>query len=262
MMDPVLVQGMTIYLDESQALMRKVPNSLLGVTAEREICPPLRKLPDQTPMFLRIVDSKLKPHGIVMSTGWAVTALKLCPNSDSVAINSAKSVNRYQTMTRWVEDHWGDEIDVINLSGSTFSFFGYGINGKIPGLVAENRRLTQSYRWLRELSRLFMVDGMILQDNKVYEGSVGSLRVEGFVSQTVEEYLLDDVNKNFVLNHPREGLPKERLYLNLDFDYLSCYGYLDTFDIAESSASPYRMTYTLVFKSEKTIYRQGSPSGA
>lgn len=258
----VLVKGYSLFFDESRAVMRKVPNSVLGPTAEREIRPALRRLPNETPMFLRMVDSDFQPCGIVMSSGWTVTALKICPNADTVAINSAKVINRYQTMTRWVEDHWGDEIDVVNLSGSTFSFFGYGLSGRFPGLVAENRRLTESYKWLKELSRLFMVDGIILQDSHVYEGSVGNLRNAGFVSGAVEQFLSDEDNQRFKDNHPREGLAKERLYMNLDFDYVSCFGYLDTFDIAESSTSPYRMTYTMVFKSEKTVYRQGSPSGA
>lgn len=259
--DSLLVQGTSLFFDESRAVMRKVPNSVLGITAEREIRPNLRRLPNETPMFLRMVGSDMQPYGIVVSSGWAVTALKICPNPESLSINSAKVVNRYQTMTRWVEEHWGDEIDVVNLSGSTFSFFGYGINGKYPGLIAESRSLTESYKWLKELSRLFSVDGFIMQDNRVYEGSVGSLRTDGFVSAAVEEFLLDPDNKPFVDNHPREGLPKERLYMNLVFDYVSCYGYLDTFDISESASSPYRMTYTLVFKSEKTEYRQGSFSG-
>jgi len=252
----------SLYFDESRAVMRKIPNSMLGITEEREIRPYLRRLPNETPMFLRIVDSNFQPYGIIMSSGWAVTALKLCPNAESIAINSAKIVNRYQTMTRWVEEHWGDEIDVINLSGSTFSFFGYGLNGRFPGLVAESRSFTESYKWLKELSRLFTVDGFVLQDNRVYEGSIGSLRTEGFVSPAVEQFLSDPSNRAFVENHPREGLVKERLYMNFVFDYLSCYGYIDTFDIVDSSTSPYRMTYTLVFKSEKTIYRQGSPSGS
>lgn len=265
-MDPAQVTatalpGTSLYFDESCAVMRKVSNSALGVTEEREIRPYLRKLPNEIPMFLTMVDSNFQPYGIVMSSGWAVSALKICPNAESVSINSAKMVNRYQTMTRWVEDHWGDEIDVVNLSGSTFSFFGYGLNGKFPGLVAESRRLTESYRWLKELSRLFTLDGFVLQDNRVYEGSVGTLRTEGFVSAAVEEFLIDPDNSQFVNNHPREGLVKERLYMNLVFDYISCYGYLDTFDIAESSTVPYRMTYTMVFKSEKTTYMQGAPAG-
>jgi hypothetical protein len=253
-------ESSSLFFDESRAVMRKVPNSSLGVTSEREIRPYLRRLPNETPMFLRMVDSNMQPYGVVMSSGWAVTALKMCPNAESITINSAKIINRYQTMTRWVEAHWGDDIDVINLSGGTFSFFGYGINGRFPGLVAESRYLTESYKWLKELSRLFSVDGFVLQDNRVYEGSIGTLRTEGFVSTAVEQFLLDKDNRSFRDNHPREGLPKERLYMNFVFDYLSCLGYLDTFDISESSTSPYRMTYTLVFKSEKTVWRQGNPS--
>jgi hypothetical protein len=155
-------------------------------------------------------------------------------------------------MTRWVEEHWGDEIDVVSLSGGTFSFFGYGLGGRNLGLVNENRKLTQSYKWLAELSKLFSVSGFVIQDNRVYDD----------IGYEAEVFLLDPDNKKFADNHPREGMIKERLYMNLVFDYISCYGYLDAFDVSESSTSPYRMTYSLVFKSEKTEYRQGSPYGA
>jgi len=253
--------GSTVFFDESKALMRKVPNAELGITEEREIRPPLRRTPDEIPMILRLVDRNMQPYGIAMSSGWAVTALKICPNPETIAINSAKIISRYQTMTRWVEDHWGDEIDVVNLSGSTFSFFGYGINGKIPGLTSTSRRLTQSYAFLKELTRLFAIDGFIFQDSRTYDGNLGSLRIEGYYSPVVSEFLSDPLNQRFVQNHPREGLVKERLYMNLLFDYMSCFGYLDSFDISEVSATPFRMTYTLVFKSEKTTWMQGSIAG-
>ena len=263
--EPGLIQdpisGSTLYFDESKALMRKVSNADLGLTEEREIRPFLRRTPNEIPMFLRMMDSSMQPYGIAMSDGLVVTSLKMAPNPDTITINSAKMTNRYQTMTRWVEEHWGDEIDVNSLTGSTFSFFGYGINGKIPGLLTESRNLTQAYRYLGELQTFFTFDGFVMQDNRTYEGSVGSLRVEGFVSQAVSAFLGDKDNQGFVNNHPREGLVKERLYINLAFDYLSCLGYLDTFDIAEDSTSPFKMTYTMVFKSEKTVYRQGKLAG-
>jgi hypothetical protein len=241
--------------------MRKVSNADLGLKEEREIRPYLRKLPNEIPVFLRMVDSNMKPYSIVMSNGLVVTSLKMSPNPEALTINSAKMINRYQTLTRWVEEHWGDEIDVITMSGSSFSFFGYALNGRYPGLVAESRRLTEPYKYLKELQKLFTYDGFIMQDNRTYEGSVGSLRVEGFVNPVVEQFLNDPDNFEFVNNHPREGMVKERLYINFAFDYFSCMGYLDTFDIVEDSKSPYRMTYTLVFKSEKTVYKQGSLAG-
>lgn len=259
MEDPVT--GSMIYFDESRAIMRKVSNADLDITKEREIRPWLRRTPNEIPMFLRMMDSSMQPYGIVMKSGLAVTAIKMSPNPEQITVNSAKMTNRYQTMTRWVEEHWGDEIDQITISGSSFSFFGYALNGKFPGLLTERRGLTEAYRFLRELKTVFTYDGFIIQDNRTYEGSIGTLRIEGYVSPVVEAFLSDPVNADFVNNHPREGLVKERLYVNLVFDYLSCMGYLDTFDVSEDSSSPFKMTYTIVFKSEKTTYRQGSIAG-
>ena len=255
------ISGSTLYFDESKALMRKVSNADLGLKEEREIRPYLRRPPNEIPMFLRMIDSSMQPYGIAMSDGLVATSLRMSPNPESITINSAKMVNRYQTMTRWVEEHWGDEIDVISLTGSSFSFFGYAINGRFPGLLTESRNLTPAYRYLKELQTFFTFDGFVIQDSRTYEGSVGSLRADGFVSQAVSDFLSDRDNQNFVNNHPREGLVKERLYVNLAFDYLSCMGYLDTFDISEDSTSPFRMTYTIVFKSEKTVWNQGSLAG-
>ena len=255
------ISGSTLYFDESKALMRKVSNADLGLKEEREIRPYLRRPPNEIPMFLRMIDSSMQPYGIAMSDGLVATSLRMSPNPESITINSAKMVNRYQTMTRWVEEHWGDEIDVISLTGSSFSFFGYAINGRFPGLLTESRNLTPAYRYLKELQTFFTFDGFVIQDSRTYEGSVGSLRADGFVSQAVSDFLSDRDNQNFVNNHPREGLVKERLYVNLAFDYLSCMGYLDTFDISEDSTSPFRMTYTIVFKSEKTVWNQGALAG-
>jgi len=258
-MDDTLVQGLMVYFDERNATMRKVPYQQLGISEELEIHPPIRRLPNEIPFFLRMVDSNFVPRTIALSSGPYIQGLRLSPNPDSIAINSAKVINRYQTMTRWVEDHWGDEIDVLSITGSSFSFFGYQLQGKTPGLVSDARNVTDAYTYLQQLSSLFTAGGFLIQDNKIYSGDIGSLQNNyDMIGRASEEFLLDKGNSSFLNNHPREGLVKERLYMNLEFDYLSCFGYLDTFDIAEASGTPYRMTYTLVFKSEKTVYRQGS----
>jgi len=263
-MNEVEIKSAFVSFDERNSLMRKVLAADVGTEEAVEIRPFIRRLPNETPFFLRMVDSNMQPCIISMSAGaWYVSGVRLSPNPESISINSAKVISRYQTMSRWVEDHWGDEIDVISLSGSTFSFFGYGLNKKFPGLVAEARGYTEAYKSLRSLLNVFSADGFILQDAKTYDAGIGSLRTQPMelVAVGSEEFFFDPDNASFKGNHPREGLVKERLYMNLVFDYLSCYGYVDTFDIAESSASPFRMTYTMVFKSEKTIYRQGSIAG-
>jgi len=50
------------------------------------------------------------------------------------------------------------------------------------------------------------------------------------------------------------GLVKERVYIQVSYDYASYRGYIESFDITEAAESPYRFVYTITFKAEKTIY--------
>jgi hypothetical protein len=50
------------------------------------------------------------------------------------------------------------------------------------------------------------------------------------------------------------GLVKDRVYIQVSYDYASYRGYIESFDITEAAESPYRFVYTITFKAEKTIY--------
>jgi hypothetical protein len=201
---------------------------------------------DVIPMFLDMVDSDFTRQGIYMGEDFIVTTIRLNPNPSTLTINSSKKISRYTTMTRWVEEHWGDEIDSVSLSGSTFSFFGYfGQNNQDnTGLTVKNRDTTQAYRYIRELVKFYQTNGCIYQSGSDYEAP-SYLAVTDFLNS----------NPEFSDNHPRKGMIRERLYLRLIYDYLTLIGRLESFDIIEDASIPFRFQYNIIFKAEKTIYR-------
>lgn len=200
------------------------------------------------PMFLDMIDRNFDRKDIYLGNEVLVSTLKMNPNPETISINTAKKINRYMTMTRFVEDHWGDEIDSVSLTGSTFSFFGNF------GLTSTNRGTTQAYLWLKELVKFYQVNGCVYQGSEEYD--TGSEDSFGFVTDFLSK------NPQFKNNHPRKGMIKERLYLRLTYDYLTLIGRFESFDLVEDQSMPYRMQYNAIFKAEKTVFNLDSPPGA
>lgn len=215
---------------------------------ELEIRPNIKKTPNERPFLIQMVDSNLRTHGIVIDD-ILISSIKLNPNPTTLTINSSKIINRYHTMTRWVEEHWGDEIDTITFSGSTFSFFARPAEGhQGSGLALRDRQNTKPYILMKELVKIFRYNGTIYQDASTYNQSDATQRFLQYPG----------ISKNFLLNHPRKGMIKERLYVNIFFDYVSFVGYFETFDIIEDAKNPYQFTYNAIFKAERTKYYQGT----
>jgi len=220
-----------------------------------EIRPPIRRLPNEIPVYMEMIDANLQPCSIQISNGVTIQALRLAPNPDTMTINSAKIVNRYSTMTRWVEEHWGDEMDVVNLSGSSFSFLSFVPEDVSPGLSVVSRRDTNAYKMIKELVKFYRTNGCIYQDRDTYLSNDEISINKSPESNSVDKFLLE--NPSFKGNHPRAGMIQERLYIKLSFDYVSFIGYLESFDLIEDSASPFRMTYNIIYKAEKTSFVLG-----
>jgi len=216
---------------------------------EREIRPEYTKRNKGEKKFiLDMVDSTGQSYLMSMGDCSIVSAISLTPTPDSLVINSSKIINRYHTMTRWIEEHWGDEIDTITFSGGTFGLFEYYDDREYQGegLSVVNRRKTKPYEMLKEIVKLYRTNGMLYHDAKSYDDS-----------SLTQEFIRDRSNSYFLNNHPRRGLPKERLYIKLHYDYITCLGYIDSFDLTEDSSSPFRLRYSMTYRSEKTIYNQG-----
>jgi hypothetical protein len=194
-------------------------------------------------MYLEMIDSDFNKKGIVLNQDYIVTTLKIDPNPESLTLNSAKKTVRFTTLNRWVEEHWGDEIDTVAFTGSTFSFFGIGPDAPDVGLTYSYRNMTPAYEYLKQLVKFFQMNGCLYHNGSDYD-SQGYLAVMDFLN----------TNPEFQNNHPYRGMIKERLYLRLAYDYLVFLGRFESFDIIEDAKSPYRFTYNIIFKAEKTIY--------
>jgi hypothetical protein len=224
---------------------------IVGENSTFEVPNNLKKY-DGIPMFFEMVDSSGIKQGIQLyeirnedesyTDKFIISTLKLTPNPDTLTINSGKKINRYTTLAGWVEEHWGEEIDTVNFNGSTFSFF-----TPENGITNEFRDKSSAYRFLRELIHYYQINGCVYQGSNDYEAQS---------SFSVREFLYD--NPEFVNNHPRKGMIKERLYVKLYYDYLIMYGRFETFDIIEDSTFPFRFKYNIVFKAERTIYNLDS----
>lgn len=213
-----------------------------------EIRPSLRRLPDENPFLVEMVDARGQTCNIQYPDNTIVMALKIVPNPENLTINDGKIINKYNTMTRWVEEHWSDEMSTVSFSGSTFSFMAFISNSTGPGLSVTSRRNTQSYQMLKELIRFYRANGCIYQDESTY--------IPFSQTNTTSQAFLSKF-PTFKVNHPRQGLVRERLYIKLTFDYVSFIGYFESFDVLEDSTKPYRFTYNAIFKSEKTTFLLG-----
>jgi hypothetical protein len=224
------------------------------------------KLKDVMPFFIEIV----KSDGVTPTTipfppdasgpNREILGIRLMINPASVSVNLAKIINRTQSMVGWIEDHWGEEIDTVTLQGSSaafvigspslaqagraavsqaadpykadaradfYSYMGVTEYNLIthttrrmletePGLTVAQRRTTMSYREFKRLIEIFATNGCIF-DN------------QGFV--------------------------QERRYIRISYDYASYLGYFESIDLNEDANTPFRFTYTITFKSERTAYK-------
>lgn len=247
--EPVLILGPTKNW--------KICHNPSDKTSIVEIVPPyVKRLPNVQPMIIDMVDSNIRPISIEFEEGYRIVALKLFPNPDSLSISSSKIVNRYNTMTRWVEEHWGDDMDTINFSGSTYSFNAEIKAGSRTGLTTVYRNYSESYKFLKALVDLYRVNGYLYQEPNGYSMTkVPTTDRESFEYTMVNRFLLQ--NPIFQNNHPRHGMIRERLYIRISFDYITLLGYFESFDITEDVSSPFRLLYSTVFKAEKTIWTVG-----
>jgi hypothetical protein len=228
-----------------------------------EFQPPyVRRVPNESPMIIDYVDSDLKAVYIELKDGSTIESLKLTPNPESLVISSSKIVNRYNTMTRWVEEHWGDDLDSISFSGSTYSFnvkidaTESNSSNQYKGLSVLGRSTSESYQFLRALINIYRTNGYLYQEDNGYTMSSSPSTEQEIYEYSMMNRFLNQ-NPSFKGNHPRQGMIRERLYNRISFDYVTFLGYFESFDITEDSSNPFRLIYSTVFKSEKTIWTVG-----
>lgn len=225
-----------------------------SVSEAIEIYPPyVRNIPNRSPMIVDLVDSNLKPVDIEFQDGSKIQALSLTPNPNSMVINSAKIINRYNTMTRWVEEHWGDDLDSISFSGSTYSFNVMLNDNGQTGLTSVYRNYSEAYEFLKQFISFYRTNGLLYQEPNSYSSTNTITGVKDVHDYGITNKFLYR-NPYFRNKHPRQGMIRERLYNRITFDYITLIGYFESFDINENVEMPFRLTYDTLFKAEKTIW--------
>jgi hypothetical protein len=215
--------------------------------------PYVRRLPEENAMILDMVDSNMKPVLIEFQDGARLDSLKLTPNPDTLSISSSKLVNRYNTMTRWVEEHWGDDLDSVSFSGSTYSFNMAFNSNQYTGLTSVYRNESEAYKFIKSLVDIYRTNGYLYQECNAYSMTNSPANEsEAYDYAMVNRFLLQ--NPSFINNHPRHGMIRERLYNRISFDYVTLLGYFESFDVIEDATVPFRIMYNTIFKSEKTIW--------
>jgi hypothetical protein len=176
--------------------------------------------------------------------GQKISSLKLNMSPQSLVVNAAKKINRVQTMIRWAEEHWGDEMDQISFSGSTFAFIHFPKAGEKAGggLCVDSRNLTAPFQELQHLVNIYKTNGAVYQEEEL-----------GANEQPREFFNYGDPSRPILLRrHPRAGFIKYRLYIRLRCDFAEFIGYFESFDITEDASSPFKLSYKASFKSEFT----------
>jgi hypothetical protein len=141
-------------------------------------------------------------------------------NPESLDIRMVKKIERIQTKTGWMEQHWGEELDEINAVQSTGAFIDpvIGVTGE-----AILRRGTIAYDNFQDLIELYRNNGSIYDDsgNIIFQGKV-ILNYGGAVGS---EYKHE--------------------------------GYFINFSVSEGSDSPHKFEVNWTFKAEKSAYHVG-----
>jgi hypothetical protein len=90
-------------------------------------------------------------------------------NPQNLSCTYSQLINRKRTLGGFIEEHWGEQFDMISASGKTGQFFG------VNGLTNANRRDTEAYRNFENLIAIYRNNGSLFHEssNKIIaQGSV------------------------------------------------------------------------------------------
>jgi hypothetical protein len=207
--------------------------------------------PDKVKFIIQTVDGNGRPFKYVVN-GYNIVGIKLTINPSSVSVNLAKMINRTQTMSSWVEDHWGEELDTITFQGSSAGFIWEGPTPYIKtpqGVTQTAQEVRTIFNQYNDIADLGSTEPHGVGDNS----GLTVKRRRDTVSYNEFRQLMQLMNANGASFDTR-GLVSDRLFIQLSYDYASYLGYFESFDLTESADTPFRFIYTITFKAEKTVY--------
>jgi len=209
-----------------------------------------KKHPERIKFYVEMTDLYGRSVPYKVGNQDPIVGMILTVNPSTVNANLSKIVGRTQSMVGWIEDHWGEELDTITFQGSTAAFI-------YSTLLPPNQNLTQlqirnhfnSYADLTDISNTVPQNS----STPIFTGLAGGIQRQNSVSYQEFKKVIQIMNGNGAI-FDAMGFVSQRLYVQLSYDYVSYRGYFISIDTTEDSASPFRFSYTITFKSEKTIY--------
>lgn len=215
----------------------------------------------KVPFIIAIIDSNgiLQTIPFPPQEGLApedrIYGIELMINPQSLTSNYSKIINRTPTMTSFIEEHWGEELDTISFQGYTAAFVTGG--NDIYSLSLNESSPTKKFLTnpgpRAELFNTLGISGgvgMGVQDNEI--GLTVSKR-KNSVSYSQFKRLIEIIRINGCL-FDTLGRVSKRYYIMLSYGNTAYKGFFESIDITETAISPYRMQFTVTFKSEETLY--------
>lgn len=221
---------------------------------------------DWKPFFVELVDNNGDLKEIPWpqnDSGGRILGIKFMINPQSISVNMAKIVGRTQTMTGWLEEHWGEELDTVTFSGSTAAFVTGSSRLKDARQMAEkvNRNRGQvrsdfySYLGLDNLSVPYQTSVAGSRARNALDVEPGLTTI--FRRQSLSYREMRKLNQIMTSNgcvFSDDGFVSDRRFIRLSYDYSSYIGYFESLDITEDANAPFKFVYTATFKAEKTAY--------
>jgi len=200
--------------------------------------------------FMTTVDSEGRNTEYTIR-GRTFLGLVLLINPTSLSVNMSKIINRSQTMTGWVEDHWGEELDTITFQGSSASFlWGGPPNQPSPGPLKQTPQEIQNmYNEYMDIPALGINEPIGMGD---HTGLTAKRRRETLPYDEFRR-IVHLMNAN-AANFDTRGFVNKRKFIQLGYDYAAYRGYFESIDISEEAENPFKFIYTATFKAEKTIF--------
>lgn len=183
--------------------------------------------------------------------GRSFLGITLLINPNTISNNMAKIVNRSQTMTSWLEEHWGEELDTITFQGSSAGFIWMGPREEIPRgpLDMTPREIQQMYNDYMKIPDLGINEPLGIGD---HSGLTVKQRRNTMAYDQFRR-IIHLMNAN-AANFNTQGFVRKRKFIQLAYDVASYRGYFESIDITEDAESPFKFIYTATFKCEKTIF--------
>jgi hypothetical protein len=254
--------------NKQEQFVAGTPGYLNNLSDYRHDYKAILRSPSALPFFVEMIDQFNNP----VSLPWPpdngktteseddrrVLGIKFIVNPASISINMSKIINRTQSMTGWIEEHWGEEIDTVTFTGSSAAFVtGRTLLRNVRQQIIENSQDRAQARADLYSAMGFSDNPLVDQDTRVLLDTSPGLTVRHRRSSLSYEQMRDLV-KIFAANgclFDNQGFVKDRAFIKLSFDYSSYLGYFESIDITEDATVPFRFTYTITFKAEKTEYK-------